>query len=97
MDISSNLSNLTPDQNLYFESFKTEMKELSLEGLLTIQTELNQICFEFDPYMPNQISEEVKALIEKYNLSEMLGNPFTFTNNLLRILTSTEEEIKNRS
>jgi hypothetical protein len=97
MDLSNNLSNATPETAPFFESFISETHEMSTEALQAARAELNQICLEFDPYMPNHISDEIKSLIEKYNLSEMLGNPFTFTNNLLRILTATEDEIKNRS
>lgn len=86
-------------QSTYFENYDVfidEMKTLSKEDLQATLDELNQICLDFDPYQPHEISDEIKILIAKFKLDEMLGNPFTFTNNLLKILTAVETEFKLR-
>ena len=77
--------------------FIDEINETSNEELEVTLKELKHVCMEFDPYQPHKISDEVQLTLKKYGLDDMLSNPFTFTNNLLRILTSVESEYKQRS
>ena len=77
--------------------FIDEIKEVSDKELKETMAELKHVCMEFDPYQPHNLPAEVEQTLKKYGLDEMLSNPFTFTNNLLRILTSVESEYKLRS
>ena len=103
--MQNTLTEISPGQESHqtdeHQKFVIEMIEkfgdLTKQELSTIKDELQQICLEFDPYQPQQISQELKTSLKKYRLDEMLENPFTFTNNLLRILTSVETEYKLRS
>ncbi|MEE2671816.1 MAG: hypothetical protein VYA54_08900 [Bdellovibrionota bacterium] len=98
--MQNHINNIPEDiQSTYFENYDVfidEMKSLSKADLQVTLNELNKICLDFDPYQPHEISDDVKVLIAKFKLDEMLGNPFTFTNNLLKILTAVETEFKLR-
>lgn len=81
-----------------FKDFTPEkISELSHVEIESILNELKEVCMEFDPYQPQNLSQELEVTLNKYGLDQMLGNPFTFTNNLLRILTMIESEYKLRS
>lgn len=103
--MQNTLSEISPGQDSHqideHQKFVIEMvkkfENSTKEELFTVMEELQKICLEFDPYQPQKISQELKASLKKYRLDEMTENPFTFTNNLLRILTSVETEYKLRS
>jgi hypothetical protein len=76
--------------------FKNEIKKLGLKSLDLIQTKLNYLCHNYDPYDNLDIPNEVENIINEYGLKEYTQNPFMFTNYLLQLLDNLEQEIKSR-
>lgn len=76
--------------------FKNEIKKLSLKSLNLVQTKLNFLCHNYDPYDNLNITNEIENIINEYGLKEYTQNPFMFTNFLLQLLDHLEQEIKFR-
>lgn len=62
-----------------------------------MQKKLNFLCMEFDPYTDTELTQEEQNIIEEYELSDYIGNPFAFTNIVLQMMDILETEIKSRS
>ena len=75
-------------------NFFSEIDHFSQTELQTLLEQLNQLCQEFDPYAPKQLSPEVASILKDLDLEKFLANPFTFTNTVLKILTKVESKLK---
>ncbi len=80
----------------FVEKFKSEIRELSHKELQNLVKQFNFVCLNYDPYTPHITSQEVEAILLKFNLDHLTQNPFTLTNTLLQLLSLTEDEIKTR-
>ncbi len=76
--------------------FKSELKNMSLHQLKNTHKELNYLCLELDPYNLDFISIELENILNKFQLTSTLSNPFTFTNIILQMLNQVEEELNTR-
>lgn len=94
---NSHLSQNAGELQKFVNELIDKFSEMTATELAANMDELKKICLEFDPYQPHLIPEDIEASLKKFRLDEMLGNPFTFTNNLLRILTTVETEFKLRA
>lgn len=79
------------------KDFQEHLRRLGKKELALVQKKLNYLCLEFDPYNDMELGDEESNIIEEYELSDYVGNPFAFTNILLRMLDMLEAEIKSRS
>lgn len=76
--------------------FTSEIENLDLPLLKMTLKKLNYLSFHLDPYDLDNTRQEVQNLIEEFKLSEFLGNPFDFTNILLKMIDTTENLINTK-
>jgi hypothetical protein len=67
--------------------------ETSKEQLIARKEKLDILCQEFNPF-EGAIAQEVRELIEELELSELLSDPFSFTNHVLKELDQIDGELK---
>lgn len=79
------------------KDFREHLTRLGKKELALVQKKLNYLCLEFDPYNDAELSPEEQNIIEEYELSDYVGNPFAFTNVVLQMMDMLETEIKSRS
>lgn len=79
------------------KEFQTYVSKLGKKELALVQKKLNYLCLEFDPYNDTELTQEEQNIIEEYELSDYVGNPFAFTNVVLQMMDALENEIKSRS
>lgn len=82
-------------QNVFSQTinFKFETENLSKKELQTAFAQLNFLCLNYDPYQPENMTSELKEIINKFNLESTLSNPFDFTNSVLQYLDSIETQL----
>ena len=78
------------------DNFIFEIDGASLSKLKGITNKLKFICNDIDPYNAKNIGPESTQILEEFLLTETLCNPFTYTNNLLRIMDLAENELNKR-
>lgn len=93
---SSNSSAANPGSES-LKDFQDHLAKLGRKELSLVQKKLNYLCLEFDPYNDTELTDEESNIIEEYELSDYVGNPFAFTNIVLQMLDMLEAEIKSRS
>lgn len=76
--------------------FTNEIKDLDVDALKMTLKKLNYLSFEIDPYDLDGMGQEEKTIIEEFNISDFLANPFEFTNILLKMIDTTESLINNK-
>lgn len=91
----SNSVDILGETRTSFSTFENLSGNTTAE-LEKIIADLSLVCHEFDPYTPSLLSEEIKEILIGYNLMEHTHDPFTFTNKMLKVLTSAENELKER-
>ena len=83
--------NFDPVQN-----FNLKIESLNLEKLQLIQKKLNFLCHDYDPYTPDEKSQEAINVMNEFYLDGYIDNPFLFTNYLLQLLDNLEQAIKTK-
>lgn len=94
---SSTPAGQNKDHQASLDEFKSYIQKVGRKELGLVQKKLNFLCLEFDPYQDDELSDEEKNIIEEFELSGLLGNPFAFTNVVLQMMDALEGEIKSRS
>lgn len=90
-------STKTVDQlsKIHTDGFFNNENEINLtEKLQNDLKKLNFLCHNYDPFSGAELSTELENIINEYNLSDYLLDPFQFTNRLLQIMDIAENQIK---
>lgn len=76
---------------------QSDFSNLEISLLNSIEKEIKDLCFDFDPYHPEIGLKKNLFLIKRYQLDTFLDNPFLFTNRLLRLMDKVEQAIKTKN
>ncbi len=69
------------------------MHNQTVKELKNTKQKLDFLCLHFDPFH-SEPSEEIKQLIQEFELENYLDDPFSFTNQVLQLLDEAETNIK---
>ena len=98
MEIQANLQNVDSQSLLRDRAlnFTNEIEKLDLAELKVTLKKLNFLSFQIDPYNLEEMAPEESELIKAFDLTQFLGNPFEFTNILLKMIDTTEALINKK-
>lgn len=75
--------------------FEQHINKLGKKELDLVIKKLNYVCLNFDPY-GQEPTTEVENIMNDYELTQFMSNPFDFTNILLQMLDKTDNLKKSR-